>query len=154
MSALRFLLQPTALAIIGFVVSICVAASVQIHRDNERFSCDDECLRTGVMGAQSFDANLVVESYDAEKKILTAAVHSRTAGQDLRMRLSLTPATPLQRRDAIVENGVIVGMERAEKASPEELLPGIRGVVTMSYREGATVPTIHRIVIGDPFPRP
>lgn len=104
-------------------------------------------------GTQSYSAYAVIESVDLASNTMTALMRSPSAGLDLRVRFVFDESLVVEKQNAIVENGVVVGRSALEKASIADLQPGVRAIAVL--RSSSDGPErIQYALIGDPFPHP
>ncbi len=135
--------------LIGSLVSAAAGAYVAL-KDND-FSFAWIRSPDYLFQVQMFE-DLVILDYDAETLKLKVMLYSRIMREYQPVTLIANGLT-VARQDAIIEDGVIVGVTPAREASVSDLQAGMRGSGVMRlYKDG--VYRIDHLLIGDPFPRP
>ena len=80
-------------------------------------------------------------------------VRSTTADQNIQTKLLMADTFYVERRNAIVKDGVVVGVTDTIAASTGDLVSGTRGIATLHTNDNQTI-AVENILIGSPFPRP
>lgn len=149
----RFVIRPLAA---GLVLALGVAALVHAYvltAELQWRTASVADISAGLRAGAAYTTHLTVLEYDAGSRELIASVRSAAVGQEIRQRLYFDESTTLSRRDAIVENGVLVGAKPIATAKTDDLRPGTRGYAVISIAgDGRAV--VKYLIIGDPFPRP
>gem|GEM_PF-2928542 len=109
--------------------------------------------RVMVTGRLPYVLPIVVQSFDERDGVMTIIAHSASIGQELVIRAYLSDSFRLERRDAIMEDGAVVGFKPVTDASLGELRFGVRGVASV-WTDDSGKMVVEYILIGDPFPRP
>ncbi len=149
----RFFFAPLC---VGFLLALVIAAGVQWHAQSQddvgqaRSAAD---LLTGIRTGNRHTTYLTVTSYDAASRSMLALVHSAAIHQSVPQLLKLSEDFSMERRDAIIQNGAIVGTKPIVKANENELQPDTRGFGMFHLAEDGSM-VIDYLLIGDPFPRP
>jgi len=65
----------------------------------------------------------------------------------------VTDTTVIERQDAIVRDGIIVGVKDITPASEAEIIPGMQAFIAVQHTDDG-IGVIRYIRVGDPFPKP
>lgn len=153
MRRLSFLGVPLGLACIGFLIALAAAVTLESYDRSARMERLAVMSRDTILGLRGMSVYLVVESFDPESRVLTAHMYSIAAGQYILTRMELSPKFYMERRNARVENGMIVGVDDVVSADASELRAGTRAMAMITSEDGKPY-VVHYILVGDPFPRP
>lgn len=104
------------------------------------------------LGIRPYTAHVVIESVNRENRTIRALVYTHAARQRLMMELVYDDALIVEREDAIVEDGIIVGARPLESASLDDLRLDTHGLAVLDLVNGSHV--LRYITIGSPPVRP
>jgi hypothetical protein len=153
---IRLFAIPLALLAIGFLLALAVAAASNTYIESKKWSARDRSI-TDITATLKTDGGyatyLVVDSYDPLSRTLLAYVRSSALDGYIHQSLKLSPDFDVQRRNAIVKDGIVVGTEPLTDASEFDLRQGTRGIGVLSIAEDGST-QLWYLLIGDPFPRP
>jgi hypothetical protein len=107
-----------------------------------------------VFGIWRYSQRLTIESIDLPTAILRAKIHDVGTQQDISVEYELAADFYIERRDARIKDGIMIGTDKTEQVEPVDLAPGMRGIgVVHLLPEGGRM-QMDYLVIGEPFPRP
>lgn len=108
-----------------------------------------------ILGTSGYTGYIVIQSFDNESRVMIALMKSALTNQTIPIRLELTKNFYVERQDAIIENGIVVGTKPRVLASLSELTPGTQGLASLYVATTTTGATfMNYLLIGNPFPRP
>lgn len=142
-------------AVLAMIVSTFIAAqytkSTTLALEDKKLV--DARLPERALGIRNAQFPLIIYEVDEKAGTITAIVHSRLAGQDIPLRLKISSNFEVDRQDAIVEDGIVVGATNSVPATIADLKKGVRGYGMTSLSDSGEA-VITYLLIGDPFPRP
>lgn len=139
--------------VIAAVAALAFLSLLEWRRLNLAYSSRERYAAMEIVIADRYVEALVIQSYNPADNTLIASIWSATAGQFIPTKFLLDEKIQIFRRDAIIENGTIVGFSELKPSTKDEFVPEARGVATVSIGTDGRL-TINRIMIGVPFPRP
>lgn len=147
-----FLLVIIAICI-GCAVTIAVLGVLEWQRWNVSVASSELITTTNSLRPSTYQESVVITSVNTNAKTMIAQVRSSTAGQFIPTILRYTDDLEVQRRDVVIENGVIVGLTDTSEQTVANLLPGTHGIATIGVSDEGDL-LLLRITIGIPLPRP
>lgn len=138
---------------VGFILALGAVFAGDMYLEMQRDAARKETANYSILALQPHALYLTVESYDPASRTIIAQIYSPAANQFLRQKLKLDEAFSMQRRDAIIEAGVITGARATTAATESELVAGVRGIGIMRNADDGTT-LLTYLEIGDPFSRP
>lgn len=98
-------------------------------------------------------AFITITSFDPASRELIVNLYSNAINEVVPSKVLLADGAIIERSDAIVQNGMLVGSSALSEAAITDLVPGTRGFATVRRREDGAAVT-HHILIGNPVPHP
>ena len=105
-----------------------------------------------VLGINYYASYLTIVSVDASARTLLARVKNTASGQEMFVLYTFSDDFQVSRRDAIVRDGITIGVTPATRAELKDLTMGQMALGAVQLENGRIV--LHRLVLGTPFPRP
>lgn len=151
MPLIRIVITVAVFALASLTVTVLTIGALRWHEQSIASAKTPD--PNALIGLRGFLAPITVQSYDESSNSIIAFMRSEALGQDVLVQIKFSDRTLIERRDAIVINGVIMGVGELTSATISDLEEGTRGFVrTFQDPEGRWLADY--LVIGDPAPRP
>lgn len=149
-----FLARTLTLGVIGTIsltVTVLAVMGVRWHLD----SLSTAAFRdpSTLLGFSQFTTQIVVYAVNKDENTLTAIMRSTIADQDIPIVFKMAPGFRIERRNAVIENSIVVGASTTSPATLDDLVQGTRGFGAVRLDLSGNW-TLLYLLIGDPFPRP
>lgn len=148
-----FALLIIAAVLIACTVTIAFLSVLEWHRTNLAFSSRERFGAMQIVTADTYAEPIIIQSFNSSDKTLIASIWSATAGQFIPTKFRIADNIEIFRRDAIIENSIVVRFTEPVRSTITELAPDVRGIATVNIGTDGFL-TINRIIVGVPFPRP
>lgn len=143
----------TAIIVGSISLLISTLSTIGWHRNLQEKSRANLVPPTAVFGLGRYAAFIVVGSIDPVGKTLVGITRGNIVEAIMPTRFSLAEKFWVQKRDVVVENGVVVGVTETTDGELSDIVPGTRGYGVAQLAEDGTI-ELSYFLIGNPFPRP